>query len=118
MTTLEHELHKLALVFNTSTHIRASVVDGFIYLCLDDGEFHTDTEIKEPTRVAVSLDLAENLDSWMLWSTATTSTIPMTRFNYKEKLLATCLGRFNHMQATAILAKIRKGEQCPLSQSL
>ena len=112
---LEHELHKLALVFNTSTHIRARVIDGFIYLCLDDGEFHTDTEIKEPTRVAVPFDLAENLDSWMLWSTATTSTIPMPELKYKEKILATCLGRFNHMQATALLAKIRGGGPCLLS---
>ena len=100
---LEHELHKLALVFNTSTHVRARVVDGFIYLCLDDGEFHTDTEIKEPTRVAVPFDIVKRLDYWLLWSTTTTSPIP----TYKEKILATCLGRFNHMQATALLAKIR-----------
>lgn len=101
---LEHELHKLALVFNTSTHVRARVVDGFIYLCLDDGEFHTDTEIREPTRVAVPFDIVKNLGYWMLGSTATTSPIPP----YNERTLATCLGRFNHMQATAFLARLRE----------
>ena len=118
MTTLEHELHKLALVFNTSTNVRARVVDGFIYLCLDDGDFHTDPNIKGPTRVAVPSDIVKRLDYWTLWLTETASTIPLPEFKYEEKILATCLGRFNHMQATAVLSKIRKGKPCPLSQSL